>query len=73
MFERMAKLSRGFGADRPKGEKSMMTLLFAIFLVAMILALAGQNHGSLVAAGISLLLCVYWLLHHSTDKLNIQL
>ena len=51
----------------------MMTLLFAIFLVAMILALAGQNHGSLVAAGISLLLCVYWLLHHSTDKLNIQL
>lgn len=52
---------------------SMMTLLFAVFLIAMILAAAGRRRTSLGVCGLALLLCLYWLLHHSTDKLAIQL
>jgi len=51
----------------------MMTLIFTIFLLAMILAAVGRERGSLLGASLALLLCVYWLVHHSTDKLGIQL
>ena len=51
----------------------MMAALFAFFLVAMLLAVSGKRVGSVVSVGIALLLCGFWLLHHSTDKLLIQL
>ena len=51
----------------------MMSLLFVLFLGAMILALSDREKLSFVAFAVAMALSVVWFLHHATSTLNIQL
>ena len=51
----------------------MMTLLFALFLLVMLLTLMDREKLSFIAFGVALTLSTVWLLHHASSTLNIQL
>lgn len=51
----------------------MMALLFALFLVVMILTLANREKASLVLFGTAIVLSTLWFLHHASSTLTIQL
>lgn len=51
----------------------MMSLLFVLFLVAMILTLADKERPSFIVYGLAMALSIFWLLHHAKSTLNIQL
>jgi hypothetical protein len=51
----------------------MMSLLFILFLVSMSLTLAGKKTPSFIVYGLAMVLSIFWLLHHASSTLNIQL
>lgn len=51
----------------------MMSLLFALFLLVMILTLNNREKLSFIAFGVAMALSTVWLLHHASATLNIQL
>ena len=51
----------------------MISLLFALFLVCMILALSNKEKLCFTMYGIALVASVLWFLHHATTPLTIQL
>ena len=51
----------------------MMSLLFSLFLVVMILALANKEKLSFMTFGVAIILSTFWFLHHATSSLEIQL
>lgn len=51
----------------------MISLLFSLFLVAMVLAVVNKQKFSLAAFSVAMILTVYWFNHHATDTLDILL
>ncbi len=51
----------------------MMTLLFVVFLVAMIFTLLNREKLSFITFGVAMVLSTVWLLHHASSSLNLQL
>jgi hypothetical protein len=51
----------------------MMSLLFVLFLLAMIVALRNKERLSFIAFGVAMALSTVWFLHHASSTLTIQL
>ena len=51
----------------------MAALLFALFLVAMLLAWGNRKRSALVLFAVTLALSVYWFRFHATESLAIVL
>ena len=51
----------------------MMSLLFALFLIVMVLTLSNKERLSFVAFGTALALSTVWFVHHASSTLTIQL
>lgn len=51
----------------------MMVLLFLLITISFFLAWKGNYQLALLCFLVFLFLCVYWLYHHISDPLNIQL
>jgi len=51
----------------------MTSLLFLLFLVTMVLALANREKLCFIVYGITIVACVLWFSHHVTEPLAIQL
>ena len=51
----------------------MMSLLFLLFLIAIVLAVTGREKPSLVAYVIAMAASLFWLHHHIGAALSIQL
>lgn len=51
----------------------MMSLLFLLFLAVMVFTLLDRERWSFITFGIGIVLSTVWLLHHASEKLNIQL
>ncbi len=51
----------------------MMSLLFALFLAIMVLALMNREKLSLIVFGVALAASLFWFGHHASSSLAIQL
>jgi len=51
----------------------MMSLLFLLFLIAIVLAVMGREKPSLVTYVIAMVASLFWLHHHIGAALSIQL
>lgn len=51
----------------------MMTLLFALFLVAMLFAVYNKRSLAIYSFALSLVISIYWFSHHASDTLAILL
>ena len=51
----------------------VMVLPFLLGLVAALLAVAGRRNGALGVGLITVLVQVWWLVYHATDKLAVSL
>ena len=51
----------------------MMSLLFSLFLIAMIFTMVNKQIFSLATFSVALILTVYWFSYHVTDTLDILL
>ena len=51
----------------------MISLLFSLYLIAMISIMVNKRILSLATFSVALILTVYWFSYHATDTLNILL
>lgn len=51
----------------------MMSLLFLLFLIAIVLALADKERPSLAAYVVAMVASLFWFYHHVGATLHIQL
>jgi len=51
----------------------MMSLLFLLFLIAILLAVLDREKPSLIAYGVAMALSLFWLHHHIGATIAIQL
>ena len=51
----------------------MISLLFSLFLIAMISAIVNKQIFSLATFSVALIVTVYWFNYHATDTLDILL
>lgn len=51
----------------------MMSLLFLLYLIAIVLAVLDKEKPSLITYGIAMAASLFWLHHHIGAKLAIQL
>jgi len=51
----------------------MISLLFFLFLAAMVLTVLNKQSFSLAVFGVAMVLTVYWFNHHMTNTLDILL
>ena len=51
----------------------MMSLLFALFLVSILLALTNREKASFIAFGVAMAASLYWFHYHASTPLAIML
>ena len=51
----------------------IMALPFALALIAALLAVAGRRNGALGFGLVTVVVQVWWLIYHATDKLAVSL
>ena len=51
----------------------MISLLFLLFLVAMVLTMVDKHKSSFAVFGVGMLLSLLWFRYHATDSINILL